>query len=214
MFFRMLLFVRRFAQEYRALAVAVLVAGWWGNPHATAAPNDSKPGGRLATYKLRPMDLVKVQVFQEPDLDRELRVSQDYTVVVPLIGVVDVKDRTVRETELLITGLYQRDYLVNPQINITVVEYSQRTVNVLGAVNSPGSVSIPPEKTITLLDAIARSGGFSRLANRNKVSLTRTLADGQTVNYTIDADQLVSGDKSNRAPVQDGDVVFVPERML
>ena len=181
---------------------------------ALAAKNDPKPEGRLATYKLRPMDLIKVQVFQETELDRELRVSQDYTIMLPLIGVVNVKDRAIHDTELLITELYQRDYLVNPQINITVVEYSQRTVNVLGAVNAPGSVVIPPEKNISLLDAIARSGGFSRLANRGKVSLTRTKPDGQTVNYIIDADQLVSGDTNNRALIQDGDVIFVPERML
>jgi polysaccharide export outer membrane protein len=193
----------------------VLLAGaFFLLPPASAAKNEAKPGGRQATYRLRPMDLVKMQVFQEPELDRELRVSQDNTIVVPLIGSVDVKDRTVREAELLITGLYQRDYLVNPQINITVMEYAQRTINVLGAVNSPGSVPMPPEKNITLLDAIARSGGFSRLANRNKVSLTRTLPDGQTVNYTIDADQLVSGDAGNRSPIQDGDVIFVPERLL
>ena len=178
------------------------------------AKNETKPEGRLATYKLRPMDLIKIQVFQEPELDRELRVSQDQTIALPLIGVVNVKDRTVRETELLVTELYQRDYLVNPQINITVAEYSQRTINVLGQVNSPGSVVIPPEKNINLLDAIARSGGFTRLANRNKVSLTRTKSDGQTVNFVIDADQLVSGDTNNRSPVQDGDVIFVPERML
>ena len=160
------------------------------------------------------MDLIKVQVFQEPELDRELRVSQDYTIMVPLIGSVNLKDHTVRDAELLITDLYQRDYLVNPQINLTVIEYAQRTINVLGAVNVPGSVQIPPEKTLTLLDAIARSGGFSRLANRNRVSLTRTQPDGRTMNYTIDADQLVSGDVNNRTPVQDGDVIFVPERIL
>lgn len=183
-------------------------------PPVLAAKTEAKPEGRFATYKLRPMDLIKVQVFQEPELDRELRVSQDQTIVVPLIGVVNVKDRTVRETELLVTELYQRDYLVNPQINITVTEYSQRTINVLGQVNAPGSVVIPPEKNINLLDAITRAGGFTRLANRNKVSLTRTKPDGQTVNFTIDADQLVTGDTNNRSPVQDGDTIFVPERML
>jgi polysaccharide export outer membrane protein len=201
-------------KSFAPAALAVLFISGHFLPAALGAKNEAKPAGRLATYKLRPMDLVKVQVFQEPDLDRELRVSQDFTVVVPLIGVVNIKDRTVRDVELLITDLYQRDYLVNPQINITVIEYSQRTINVLGAVNSPGSVLIPPEKNITLLDAIARSGGFSRLANRNRVSLTRTQSDGQTANFTVDADQLVSGDSSNRAPVQDGDVIFVPERML
>ena len=179
-----------------------------------AAKGDAKSGSSLATYKLHPMDLIKVQVFQEPDLDRELRVSQDHTIVIPLIGSINVKDRTVRDAELLITELYGRDYLVNPQINLTVVEYSQRTINVLGAVNAPGAVQIPPEKNYSLLDAIARSGGFSRLANRNKVSLTRTQPDGRTANYTIDADQLVSGDANNRAAVVDGDVIFVPERLL
>lgn len=181
---------------------------------AFGARDDARPSNHYASYKLRPMDLIKVQVFQEPELDRELRVSQDYTIMVPLIGSVNLKDHTVRDAELLITDLYQRDYLVNPQINLTVIEYAQRTINVLGAVNVPGSVQIPPEKTLTLLDAIARSGGFSRLANRNRVSLTRTQPDGRTMNYTIDADQLVSGDVNNRTPVQDGDVIFVPERIL
>ena len=208
-----------FHQKVRCFAGRALVALLAGlvlsAPRtAVAAKTEPKPASRLATNKLRPMDLIKVQVFQEAELDRDLRVSQDFTIVAPLIGVVNLKDRTVRDAELLITELYQRDYLVNPQINITVTEYSQRTINVLGAVNSPGSVQIPPEKTITLLDAIARSGGFSRLANRNRVSLTRTQSDGQTVNFTIDADQLVSGDANNRSPVQDGDVIYVPERML
>lgn len=202
------------SRRFPLVTVGLLLLGPLAWSPALAAKAAVKPEARIASYKLRAMDLVKVQVFQEPELDRDLRVSQDHTIVAPLIGVVDVRDRTVREIELLLTELYKKDYLVNPQINITVTEYSSRTVNVLGAVNSPGAVLLPPEKDLTLLDAIARSGGFSRLANRNKVSLTRTLPDGQTVNSIIDTDQLVSGDASNRAPVQEGDVVFVPERML
>jgi polysaccharide export outer membrane protein len=183
-------------------------------PGARAASADSKVDGTPAFYVLRPMDLVKVQVYHEPDLERELRVSQNHTIVMPLIGVVDVKNRTVRDAEILIEDLYRSDYLVNPQINITVLEYSQRTVNVMGAVNNPGSVVIPLEKSITLLDAIARAGGFSRLANRTRVSLTRLRSNVQTENFVINADQLVSGDTTNRWQVQDGDVVFVPERRL
>jgi len=192
-------------------AMVVLGAGAFLLP---AAPEDTKPDGKLPFYVLRPMDLVKVQVFQEPDLDRELRVSQEHTIMMPLIGVVDVRNRTVREAELLIAERYGRDFLVNPQINITVLEYAQRTVNVLGAVNAPGSVVIPPERSFALLDAIARSGGFSRLANRSRVSLTRTRPDGQTENFVINADHLVSGDAGNRWLVQEGDVIFVPERVL
>jgi polysaccharide export outer membrane protein len=160
------------------------------------------------------MDLIKVQVFQEPDLERELRVSRDRTIVLPLIGTIDLHNRTVHDAELIITDLYQKDYLVNPQINLTVMEYAARTLSVLGSVNTPGSVPIPPERDLTLLDAIARSGGFSRLANRAKVSLTRIQSNGQTENYTINADQLMAGDGGRRWLVQNGDVVFVPERVL
>jgi polysaccharide export outer membrane protein len=160
------------------------------------------------------MDLIKIQVFDEPNLDRELRVSHDHNIALPLIGTVSVKNKTVSDAERLIRDLYARDYLVNPQINITILEYSQRSVNVLGAVNSPGSVQIPAEHPFNLLDAIAHSGGFSRLANRARISLTRTFADGHTENFTINADKLVTGDATNSWAVVDGDVIFVPESVL
>jgi polysaccharide export outer membrane protein len=198
-----------------ALSIVVLGAGaFLGHLGAAEQADDNGPHSSPGTYLLRPMDLVKVQVFEEPDLDRELRVSQDRSIVMPLIGTISVKGRTVRDAERLIRDLYARDYLVNPQINITIMEYSPRSVNVLGAVNSPGSVVIPAEHPFNLLDAVAHSGGFSRLANRGKVSLTRTYADGHNENFTINADKLVTGDSSNTWTVQDGDVIFVPESVL
>ncbi len=166
------------------------------------------------SYRLHPMDLLKVQVFDQPDLDRDVRISQDYTVSLPLIGAVDVRNHTVREVERLVTDLYRADYLVNPQVNVSISEYAPRSVNVFGAVNSPTSVGIPPEKNFSLLDAIARAGGFSRLANRNRVSLTRIAPNGQAQNFTIDADELLTGNVTNRWPLRDGDIIFVPERVI
>ena len=195
------------------LATASVLGALTLMSRAQASP-DAKSGGTSEFYVLHPMDLVKIQIYHEPELEREVRVSQDHTIVMPLIGAVDVKNRTLREAEMLMTDLYQRDYLVNPQINITVLEYGQRTVNVLGAVNTPGTVLIPPEKNFRLLDAIARAGGFSRLATRSRISLTRTRANGQTDNFIINADQLMSGDAANQWPVQEGDIIVVPERML
>ncbi len=196
-----------------AWLVLLLVAALPWLP-AAAAPAQAQSDERMLSYKIQPLDLLKVQIFQEPDLDREVRVSQDCAIVLPLIGRVDLKDRTVSEAQRLVTDLYNRDYLVNPQINITVTEYAPRSLNVLGAVNNPGAVTIPPEQTLTLLDAIARAGGFSRLANRSHVSLTHTLADGSTRKSIIDADQLVDGDAGRQWFVQNGDVIFVPERVL
>jgi polysaccharide export outer membrane protein len=160
------------------------------------------------------MDLIRIQFFQESDLDRELRISQDNAIVLALVGSVNIKDRTVRETEILIADLYRKDYLVNPQVSITVVEYAQRSVTVLGAVGNPGTVVLPPERSMTMLDVIARSGGFSRLANQKSVSLTRNLPDGRTANFTINAEDMMTGDKNNQWPVIDGDIISVPERLL
>lgn len=187
-----------------ALGVSVL-------PVPAAAPTTP---ARAPSYRLQPMDLIRIQFFQETELDRELRVSQDNKIVLALVGPVDIKGRTVRETEILVADLYRKDYLVNPQVNITIVEYSQHSVTVLGAVGSPGTVLIPPERTLTMLDVIARSGGFSRLANQKIVSLTRNLPDGRTANFTINAEQMMTGDKDNQWTVKDGDIISVPERLL
>jgi polysaccharide export outer membrane protein len=163
---------------------------------------------------LQPSDLLDVQIFQEENLKRAVRVSQEYSITLPLIGKVDVKGKSLRQAEDLIRELYARDYLVNPQINVVVIEYAKRSVNVIGQVNQPGAVLFPQEQGLTLLDAVSRAGGFSRLANRTQVKLTRTNADGKSDTYVIDADDLIKGRSSNTWPLLVNDIVFVPERIL
>ena len=162
------------------------------------------------SYKIRPLDLLRVVVFQEEDLAREVRVSKDNTIYLPLIGIVDLKNRSVREAEQLIRELYDRDYLVNPQINVTVVEYVPRVVNVMGAVNGGGAVVMPPEQNLTVMEAIARAGGFSRLAARGRIEITRTHSDGRVTTSTIAADD----PSTSKFLVEEGDVINVRERVF
>jgi len=172
------------------------------------------PAQASSDYQLQPGDMVRVQVFQEPDLDRELRVSQEGQIALPMIGQVDVKNKALSAVEKNVRELYDRDYLVNPQVNITVLTYQKRAVNVMGAVNAPQAIEYPPEQTLTLLDAISRAGGFNRFADRKKVLLTRTFTDGRTEKYTINADQLIAGTSNERWVLLKDDVVFVPESVL
>ncbi len=176
--------------------------------HAAAA----KPAS--TDYVLQASDLLRILVFQEPDLQREVRITQEGSVSLPLIGTIQLQGKSVHQAEDIIRQLYDRDYLVNPQISIAVMEYAQRTVQVLGAVNTPGAIGFPPEQTMGLVEAIARAGGFSRLADKRRVRLTRTLADGKTDNYTINADELVLGTSNEPWLLVKGDVIFVPERLL
>lgn len=172
---------------------------------ASAAPTD---------YILQQSDLLRVQVYQEPELMREIRVTQEYTISLPLIGTVEVRGKSVRQMEEIIRQLYDRDYLVNPQITITVLEYAQRTVQVLGQVNNSGAIPFPPEQRMSLLDAISRAGGFTRLADRRKVQLTRTDENGRTETFIINADDLIKGNSGDPWYLKKGDTVFVPERIL
>lgn len=172
--------------------------------------------GRTTTdYQLQSGDIIRVQVFQEPDLDREISVSKEGAIVLPLIGKVSVKGRTLSVVEQTVRALYDKDYLVNPQVTVTVVKYQLRTVNVIGAVNTPQAIEYPPEQMLTLLDAISRAGGFSRLADRKKVRLTRSYSDGRPPeNIIINADKIISGTSDDRCVLQKDDVIFVPESVL
>lgn len=181
----------------------------------TPAPSAGAPvTSTSADYVLRPSDLLQVKVFQEDDLTREVSISGEYTISLPLIGTVDVKGRTVRQLEEIIRQLYDRDFLVNPQVTLIVVRYAERSVNVIGSVNSPQAVPFPPERGLTLLEAITRAGGFSRLADKKRVQLTRTDENGVSNTFTINADRLIDGKSPNSWQLQVNDVVFVPEGFL
>jgi polysaccharide export outer membrane protein len=178
-------------------------------------PADQTPApAARPDYTLQAADLIRVQIFQEPDLLRDVRVSQEYTVTLPLIGTINLKGMTVREVGDLIQKLYDRDYLVDPQVSVMVLEYAARTVNVLGAVNKPGNVDFPLEQQLTLMDAIARAGGFSRVADRNKVRITRQVAEDKTETHVIDANEIIEGHAKDIWQLQKNDVIYVPERIF
>ncbi|HQY04547.1 MAG TPA: polysaccharide biosynthesis/export family protein [Lacunisphaera sp.] len=181
-----------------------------------AAEETQPPAGtaEATDYVLQPSDLIRVLIFQEPDLLREVRITQEYTITLPLIGTIDLRGRTVRQAEEIIRSLYDKDYLVNPQVNLTVLEYTQRTVQVVGAVNQPGAVVFPPEQKMGLVEAIARAGGQSRIADLKRVRLTRTKADGRAENLIINVDDMMKGASNEKYLLQKGDIIFVPERLL
>ena len=176
--------------------------------------NNAEAGLTRDDYVIQPGDLLRVQIFQEDDLTREVRVTQGNSITLPLIGAVDVAGLTPKQAQDLIRGLYDRDYLVNPQVNVGVTEYAPRTVNVLGAVHNPGAIPFPQEEGLTLVDAIARAGSFNRYADRRKVKLSRTNDNGRTVTEVIDVDELMESGTNDSWPLRRDDVIFVPERIF
>lgn len=169
-----------------------------------------------ADYVLQPEDVLRVQVFQEDDINKqgEVRISQEHTVFLPLIKIISLKGRTVRQAEDLIRDLYNKDFLVNPQVSVAVIKYAERSVSVTGAVNGAGRIVFPPERGLTIIEAISLAGGQHRVADMKRVRLTRKNASGEPVTMMIDVDSILKGSARDAVPLENGDTIFVPERIL
>lgn len=165
-------------------------------------------------YVLKPSDVLQVEVYQEKDLNKSVRVEGDGSVALALIGKVKVAGMTVAEAQSLITDLYNRDYLVNPQVSLLVVNFSMKVVRILGSVNSPGVVQIPPDRELTLTEAIAGVNGISRLGNPKSLTIKRVDEDGRARQMEINFSKIVTDPDMKDVILQEGDTIWVPERII
>lgn len=165
-------------------------------------------------YVLKSSDVVSVEVYQEEDLNKNVRVEGDGTVALALIGKVKVAGMTVAEAQSLITDLYNRDYLVDPQVSLLVVQFSPKVVHILGSVNSPGVVDIPPDRDLTLTEAIAGVQGVSRLGNPKSITIKRSGENGRARQMEVNFSRIVTDPNVQDVVLQQGDTVWVPERII
>jgi polysaccharide biosynthesis/export protein len=166
-------------------------------------------------YVLQPQDAIRVSVYQEEDINKqgEVGISSEHTITLPLIGTVNLRGKTVRQAEEVIRQLYDKDYLVNPTVSVQVLKYSDRSVNVTGAVNTAGRVQFPPERGLTIVDAITLAGGHNRYADLKKVKLTRKGPDGEPDTRDVDV-QAIQNKGARDIPLEAGDIIHVPERVI
>jgi polysaccharide export outer membrane protein len=164
-------------------------------------------------YVLQPGDLVEIKVFMESSMDRILRISSDGVITFPLVGNIKIGGYTIAEAEIRLIDKLNY-YIKNPQVSMLIREYSKQMVYVLGQVHRPSGISIPPEKDITVLEAIISVGGFTAIANTSKVKILR-LEDGKQKSIYVDVGAITKqGKKSLDVKLLPGDVVFVPESIF
>jgi len=163
---------------------------------ASAATDDN--------YRIGVGDLIDVQVYDEPDLSREIRVLTDGSIALPLLGTFKADGLTVTELEQKITRMLGEKYLVNPQVIILVKEFSN--VFVFGEVRNPGS--FPIYGRLTVFQAITLAGGFTEVASK-RVKVIRT-DRGQEITYEVDIEKLTKkGDTSEDIELRANDRVVV-----
>ena len=181
-------------------------------PSPAAIPEP--PGASGSTdNRLMSNDVVQIKVFQEDDLDSLLRISKDGTITFPLIGSVSLGGKTPQEAALTIKALLAKDYLVNPQVNVTVVEFAKRLFTVLGQVQRPGSYELPNSNTLTLIQAIGMAGGYTRIADPAKTTLKRTV-DGKETVLHLNARKMAGGNTESGFPIYSGDILTVGESVF
>ena len=165
-------------------------------------------------YILQPSDVIQVSIFLEPDLEKSVRIEADGTVTLPLIKKVKVADLTVSDAQELITQLYNRDYLVDPQISVLVVSFSPKIIRVLGSVNRPGVVEMPPDREMTLTEAIASANGISRLGNPKSITIKRVNESGKTQQFEVNFNRILMNANAKDMILKEGDTIWVPERLI
>lgn len=166
-----------------------------------------------AEYKLQPGDLLEIQVFMEKEMLRTLRISTNGTITYPLIGNIKLAGLSVSQAEQVLSVSLE-EYIKDPQVSLLIKEYGNRNVYVLGQVAKPAALALPPEKPLTLLEAITSVGGFTDLASISKVRVLR-MENGKQTALDVDVAQITKqGNKSLDIMLQAGDIVFVPQSMF
>jgi polysaccharide export outer membrane protein len=159
---------------------------------------------------LFPGDLVKIEVFDNPELSVTTRIPGTGSIVFPLIGELPALAGITPEqlSETIRRGL-EDGYLRRAQVTVAVLDYGQRQAYVMGSVGRPGAVTLPPGQITSALQAIGGTGGFLEEASRGATMLLREANANERVAVPLP----FTGGPADAAfdrPLQPGDVVLVP----
>lgn len=176
-------------------------------PALTAA---SAPAG----YVLSANDSVAVEVFGEDDLRASGRLNPEGNLSVPLLGSVHLAGLNLTQAASKLTELYGRDYLVNPRVNVSLLNYAKRRFSILGQVGHPGTFEMPESSPggIDLLEAIAMAGGYTRIAAPERITVRRRNASGDQI-FKVNAKRFTKG-KGGGFLVEPGDTITVGESIF
>ena len=181
-------------------ALAAAGAGAWAQQAAPALP--------AASYRLGPKDLLRIKVFEVPELNVETRISESGMASLPLIGDVPAAGQTATELAAHLKSLLEARYVNHASVAVEILEFRSRPITVIGAVKSPGNLAFPGRWT--LLDALAAAGGLAD-NHGDLVYVLRRAENGLSDQIEISVDDLtVRGDPDANVPIYANDLINVP----
>jgi polysaccharide biosynthesis/export protein len=175
------------------------------SPEAVSVPLNSVTTEE-SNYLLGTGDLLRITVYNNPDLSLETRVGDRGMIRFPLIGEVQLEGITSSAAETKIAKLLEvGNFVKQPQVNILVTQYQSKLVSVLGSVIKPGQY--PLERATSLSDLLALAGGPT--ADGSDL-VTITSKAGKT---ELDLQKIIGkGDNSQNVALNGGEIVYVHAR--
>lgn len=162
---------------------------------------------REKEYAIGIGDVIEVLVWKEPDLSRTVPVRLDGRISLPLVGDVKAAGMTTsqltKELKDKLSGI-----ITEPTVNVLITESRSMKYFITGEINTPGEFAI--EKPITVLQALARGGGFREWAKKNRILIVRRL-DGEDRYLPFDYEAfLKDGTSKQNILIEPGDTIIVP----
>lgn len=173
---------------------------------AAISGQQDAPSLQVNDYRIGPKDLLQVTVFELPELSQTVRVSEDGSITLSLLGRVDVSGMTAQELEKKLASLLDQQYTKNAHVTVFIREYQK--VSVLGAVARPGMYELIGPTT--LLQVIAQTGGLTPQAMK-EIFVYRMGQDGTQERFVINIEDLmINGNPELNIELLPKDVVSVP----
>lgn len=140
---------------------------------ALPAPNRNDLTAADRPSLIGPLDTIQVDVFNVPDLSREMQVDASGRISMPLVGAIDARGKTAVELANAIEASLRGRYVRNPEVTVNIKSSVSQVVTVDGQVVEPGLY--PVTNQMTLMRALASAKGMSEFAKQDDVVILRTV---------------------------------------
>jgi len=158
-------------------------------------------------YAIGPGDLLDVRVFGEPEVSSMVTVRIDGRISLPLAGEFMAAGEAPEKLASDIRESLER-YIDSPKVTVIVAENRSKSYYILGQVGSPGEYTI--RQPVTVIQAIARAGGFLEWANKRRIMVVSGPGTAETIAFFNYNDFLSRPDSKQNIVVQPGDTIVVP----
>ena len=159
-------------------------------------------------YVVGERDVLKITVYDNPDLTTTAKVSEEGSIFFPFLGEVKVKGLTTPQIATKMSSLLAEGYIVNPQVTVYVEQFRSLKIMLIGEIARPGLFELPVGTMF--LELLLRAGPVTPNAGDEAIIKRKTAQGEQSI--TVDLGRLLEkGDTTADQPLQDGDHIYIPK---